>query len=441
MLKHLSILLLAGLLIRPVLGQTFDQTQLNAYYDLLEENDKLMGTVMLLKDGTPIYSRALGYADFSMDRKNELSSTYRLGSISKTITAILVMQAVEQGKLNLDQKLADFYPQIPNADKITINHLLHHRTGLHSITDDKDYLKYNTKPQTENDLLKLIVKGPIRFEPDAKFNYCNSNYVLLSFILEKINGKPYGQIVEAGIAKPLKLKQTYFGNDPKGKNTNRSYAYKDMTWVEETVTDMSIPMGAGGIVSTAAETAQIFEALFAGKLISEASLEQMKEMKEGYGKGIYTFPFNEKTAYGHNGGIDGYNTSVGHFPEDNLTMVILANGINYSINDMAIKMLSAYYGKSFDLPNFNLYETKPGDLTVFTGVYTSEQLPLELTVTEENNQLIIQATGQSTIPMDRVEEFTFTFDRAGIVLIFKPENKTVTLKQGGGEFLFTMKED
>jgi CubicO group peptidase (beta-lactamase class C family) len=422
-------------------GQAIDQEKLDAYFDALEQNDKLMGTVLLLKDGSPVYTRAVGYADFNVDRKNTLDAEYRLGSISKTFTAILVMQAVQSSKLSLEQKLADYYPSIPNADKITINHLLHHRSGLHSFTDDEDYLTYNTQPKSETELLTLITKGSIRFAPDEQFNYCNSNYVLLSFILEKVHKKSFGQIFDAGIVKPLKLKQTYFGYpDPKSKMANRSYVYEDQ-WKEETVTNMSIPMGAGGIVSTAVETAQIFHALFGGKLLSDASLAQMIEMKDGYGKGIYTLPFADKQGYGHNGGIDGYNTSAAYFADDKLAVVILANGINYSINDMAIKLLSAYYGMHYELPSFDYYETRPGELAVFTGVYSSNQLPLELTVTDQNDQLVIQATGQGPIPMDRLEANKFAFDRAGIVMIFNPENKTVTLQQGGGEFLFTMKEE
>ncbi len=174
-------------------AQTPDKAKLDQFFDRLAEKNKAMGSLTVARDGNVLYSRAIGYRQINGTEKKPLTAAtrYRVGSITKMFTAALVFQLVEKGKLKLTDTLDKFFPQIPNAKKITIAHILAHRSGIHDLTDDRDYPTWKMNPKTQNEMLAIIAKGTPDFEPDAKYSYSNSGYVLLSYIVEKLTGKPY----------------------------------------------------------------------------------------------------------------------------------------------------------------------------------------------------------------------------------------------------------
>ncbi len=196
-------------------------------------------------------------------------------------------------------------------------------------------------------------------------------------------------------------------------------------------------MGAGGIVSTPSDLAKFGEALFSGKLISQKSLEQMTTLKDRAGMGIFKMPFGENEGFGHTGAIDGFSSMFSYFPGSKVSFAMLSNGTNYSNNEIAKKVLSAVYNKPFDIPSFSNYEVSTEDLDKYLGIYSTTELPLKITITKKDKTLVLQATGQSPLELEAIEKDIFTFDRAGIVLEFKPSENKAILKQGGGTFTFT----
>ncbi|WP_332911986.1 serine hydrolase domain-containing protein [Algoriphagus boritolerans] len=261
-LRFSAFLFFLAFAVNSFLAQAQDYTKLNQFLDSLEIHDKFMGTVLLASDGKPVFERALGYADRERKIKATVATHYRIGSISKMFTTVLVLKAEESGKLSLDQKLADFYPQIKNSDKITLSMLLQHRSGIHNFTNNPDYLSYHTKPVSEEALVKIISDGGSDFEPDSKADYSNSNFVLLTFILEKVYEKSFSEILDEQLVKPLKLESTaiFTASDP-GKGESFSYTFKDK-WILEAETDPSIPLGAGAISSDVKDLNTFINALF-----------------------------------------------------------------------------------------------------------------------------------------------------------------------------------
>ncbi|HRW95750.1 MAG TPA: serine hydrolase domain-containing protein, partial [Bacteroidales bacterium] len=229
---------------------SFDKARLDAYFDAIEAADRFWGSVALSRNGEVIYARSVGNSDYENGKKASESSKYRIGSISKTFTSVLVMKAIEQGKLAPDQTIDAFFPSVPNAGKITIRHLLSHRSGIHNFTDDPDYLTWNTEPRAESEMVALIAERGSDFEPGSGVRYSNSNFVLLTFILEKVFAAPYAELLRQFICEPLGLDNTYMGGliDP-GKNECQSYRNLG-GWTLMTQTHPSIPMGAGSVVST-----------------------------------------------------------------------------------------------------------------------------------------------------------------------------------------------
>ena len=156
--------------------------------------------------------------------------------------------------------------------------------------------------------------------------------------------------------------------------------------------------------------------------------------------GLFQIPFYERISFGHNGGIDGFISMFGYFPDSNITFAYIANGINYNGNDIAIAVLSAVFNKPFEIPEFKTYHVTDADLDKYLGVYSSAQIPLKMTITKVNGKLFGQGTGQPSFPLEATGKDKFGFAQAGVVLEFNPTDKTMILKQGGGVFNFK-KED
>ena len=437
-MKKLLLLLLLTPLLQSSISQTMDKTRLDSFFSALEKANKWMGSVAVAKDGQVVYTRSVGFGNVENKTAANNTTKYRIGSISKTFTSVLVFKAIEAGKLSVEQPLAKFFPAIKNADKITMGQLLQHRSGIHNFTDDSVYLTYNTQPQTEQQMVANIIKGGSDFEPGSKATYSNSNFVLLAYILQSIYKKPYAELLKEQITAPLGLQNTFAGSKINTSNNEAySYSWGGNEWVREKETDMTVPMGAGAVVSTPADLIKFANALFSGKLVSAKSLEKMRTMLDNYGMGLFPIPFYNQIGYGHTGGIDGFSSVFMYFPENKIAYALTSNGSNFNNNDISLTVLSWINGKPFTIPGFKTFAVTSADLDKYLGVYSSKTFPLKITVTKEGNALITQATGQSAFTVTPTAKDVFEFQQAGIVLTFQPAEKQMILKQGGKTVVFT----
>ena len=343
-------------------SQNLDQAKLDDYLSALETNNKFMGSVAISKNGTIIYSKIMGYSDVENNVKAQENSKYRVGSISKTFTAVLILKAVEENKLNLSQTIDEWFPTIKNAKDITIAHLLYHRSGIRNFTADGDYLTWNTQPKTEEEMIAIISKTTSVFQAGSRASYSNSNFVLLTYILEKIHNTSYAELLEKYIAKPAGLNNTYLGGIIKPyKNECKSYNFLG-DWKPASETDISIALGAGGIASTAIDLTKFSHALFSGKLLKSESLEKMKTIQDNFGLGLLQMPFYDKMSFGHSGGIDGFAAVFSHFSDGDISYALTSNGVNYNINEINLAVLSAVYNKPYEIPAFTTFNISPEDL-------------------------------------------------------------------------------
>src|SRR6185503_16400569 len=147
-------------------AQTLDKAKLDQFFDRLAEKNKAMGSLIIARDGNVLYTRAIGYAQVDATTKKPLTaaSRFRIASITKTFTAVMILQLVEEGKLKLTDTLDKFFPQVPNARKITIVQILAHRSGIPNVRRDQATWKPG-EPVTRDEMLELIVKGTPEFEP------------------------------------------------------------------------------------------------------------------------------------------------------------------------------------------------------------------------------------------------------------------------------------
>lgn len=416
-------------------GQGFNKSKMDSLFMLIEQNNKGMNSISIFSGGGEVYHNSIGFSDVKNKVKATKETKYRIGSISKTFTAALIMKLVEEGKLTLDTKLFDFYPEIKNADKITVEHLLRHRSGIFNFTNAKDYSSWMENPILRRELVEKIKNYGSSFEPDSKTEYSNANYVLLSYIAEKLTDDKYSKLVDGIICKPCQLSDTYYGDKINPKN-NEAYSYQKLNgWELATETDMSVPVGAGAIVSTPTDLNKFLICLFQHKIVSKSTLETMIQIEDGYGLGMVQAPFYDKKAYGHPGGIDGFVSNAFYFPEEKVSVAFSTNGLVMPMNDILIGILSIYFDRDYNLPEIQKsVELKSVDLDAYIGLYSSPSFPLKITISKKDNILFGQATGQPEFPLDAGGKDTFRFDPAKLEIIFKPNENKLILNQGGGSF-------
>jgi D-alanyl-D-alanine carboxypeptidase len=426
-----SLLFLFVVVSHSCLGQILPKSKLDSFFNTLEKRGLAMGSLTIARQGKIVYQKALGHAyiDSTGKIRASIHTKYRIGSETKMFTAVIIFQLIEEGKISLDQKLSKFFPELPNADKITISHMLNHRSGLHNYTEGTNFQDWMDKPATHEQLLKIIKEKGSDFEPNAKAEYSNTNYLLLGYIIEKICGMPYGKAIENRIITKAGLANTYYGGiiDIK-KGESASYKYAGEKWNKEKETDPGIHGGAGSVVSTSTDMVKFIEALFNNKLVSASSLNTMKTLVDGYGMGLFPFTYSSKTAFGHNGRIEEFYSSAMHFPGEKLSVSYITNGINYPRADIMNAIFKIWFNEPFVIPFSTPGALQSEDLDQYLGTYTSEQLQITINCTKDGNKLLLETRGK-IFDAEPVNRNYFMHTPTGYYFEFFPEKNELLVKE------------
>ena len=237
--------------------------------------------------------------------------------MTKTFTATIVLQLVQEAKLGLTAPLEDHVPGvIPRGDEITIRHLLQHRSGLANITDYPSWLKRALRSASIRPIHTLRFAGskPLAFEPGTRARYSNTNYIALGLVIEKVTGHKYAQELEQRILAPLGLDQTEL------PETRRLPDLDDGGY------NPNVPWAAGAIVSNARDLSRFYSALLSGRVLSSASLATMKKTVAGIGLGIFPTELPCGRAWGHDGLILDYGTHVSASEDGDRVAVVAVRG-------------------------------------------------------------------------------------------------------------------
>lgn len=378
-------------------AQGINTKKLDSLFNMLQTRELATGSVAISVDGKMIYQKAIGFSLLDGDKKilPDVNTKYRIGSVSKMFTAVIIFQLIEEGKLSLSDKLFTWFPGLPNAGKITIEQMLYHRSGLHDYTQGTDFSNWMDKPATEATMLNIITNKGADFEPAARAAYSNTNYLLLSYIIEKIDRQPYAAALEKRIIAKLQLANTSYAKliDNK-RNESTSYKYADSTWKKQKETDPRVHMGAGSLVSTPTDLVTFIHKLFTGQLISQANLAKMTAIKDDYGMGIFPYNFNHTKGYGHNGRIEEFYTAVRYFPGQRLAVSYITNGILYPRTDILDGVLKICFDEAYTIPFSQLVTLQSSDLDKYLGEYASGDLPFKVICRKENNMLVFEAGGR-----------------------------------------------
>lgn len=325
--------------------QHFDPEKLDLFFDRIEQKGQGMGSFALVKGGQVIYSRAFGYASIEDDIPATTETKYRIGSVSKTFTAVIILEMVNAGKLSLSTPLGQFFPQLPGADKITIEQLLRHRSGIHNFGNDRSEKYQDVNPQSREEVLEIFQQAKLDFKPGTKADYNNANYLLLSFIAEEVDQMPFAQVLEKRIAEPLQLNNTYV-DDTISPSANEAYGYfGESEWTRNANSDAGFLLGVGGIVSTPLDLASFYFAVLNRPFFSVDLLEEMKRLEDGMGMGLYRYPFGDQHLYGHAGNMGAFSSMAGCFHLKGVSFALCLNGERMPLNDILVDALRIYFGE------------------------------------------------------------------------------------------------
>lgn len=432
MMKNYYLLIL--LFSQQIFAQTIhNKSKLDSVYDAFGTYDKAMFRIKVQKDGKDIYEKNVGFADLENETVPDDNTKYRIGSVTKTFTAVLIFKAIEEGKLKQTDKLSKFFPKIKNADIINIASLLNHTSGIQNINQSKfyDLLKYKEQPREL--LLEIIYKLPSIFPPEYRYSYCNTGYIILGYILEKIYDKSYAEVLKEKILNPLQLVNTGIGKSTIESENNEAKSYSYLVdWRKNLDTGLNNFMAAGNIVSTPIDINKFFSALFEGKIISEKSLVQMKNLQ----KGLFRYPYESKNMYGHTGSVLGFLTFALYIPEDKITICISENGVRYDINDILEYVLNDLYNDKYEVPDFKRISITNDELLKYVGKYKYNSDSKDLNVYITNNKLYVQQGDSPEILIEAKEKNKFVYDTNKIELLFYPEKKKMTMMTRKGIYIY-----
>jgi CubicO group peptidase (beta-lactamase class C family) len=328
------------------------------------DNGKFNGSVLVVENGKVIFKKGYGLANMEWNIPNTPDTRFRLGSLTKQFTAMLIMQLVEQGKLKLEGKITDYLTDYPKTagDKITIHHLLTHTSGIPNFTNFPAYNTINRNRYKPADFLKQFSDLPLEFEPGSVFAYSNSGYFLLGAIIEKVTGKTYEKVLQENIFTPLQMNNT--GYDMVFKILPKratGYDIWNLEYENASYIDMSIPYAAGALYSTVEDLALWDQALYTDKLLSASSKAILfTPYKNGYayGWGVGKMQVGQLKdsieVMGHQGAINGFNTSLIRIPKNKQLVVLLDNTGSANLGAMQNNIIKILYNQPFDLPKVSV---------------------------------------------------------------------------------------
>ncbi len=352
--------------------------------DLLAANygpEEPGATVILTRDGHPLFRKAYGLANIELCVNNEPGTVFKIGSLTKQFTAVAILMLVEQGRLHLDDPLTHFLPDYPtHGHTITVEHLLTHTSGIKSYTGMADFRQVMALEKTLPELIDYFKYQPMDFAPGTRWAYNNSGYVLLGAIIEKVSGLSYADFMQRRIFRPLGLRQTY--TDPGLRLVARRAVGYDTApaGMEDTQTgparynntphlSMSLPHAAGAMSSTVDDLARWDAALSAGRLISPELLQRAftpyrlldgSSTHYGYGWGVHEYEGNAWIE--HSGGINGFVSHAARIPSEGLFAAVLSNntGAPRFPEELCFRILTHALGRPYRDP-------EPADLPIETS--------------------------------------------------------------------------
>jgi CubicO group peptidase (beta-lactamase class C family) len=372
--------------------------------------------VLIAKKGEVIYKNAFGSASIELNTAIQPDMVFNLGSITKQFTAVAILQLVEQGKISLQDSLQKYVKNFPSKGfTITIEHLLTHTSGI------KDYLQLDfDQPYMERwdfspvAIIDSFKNQPLEFEPGTKFQYSNSGYFLLGYIVEVVTGKTWQEYLKQHILVPLGLTHTYT-DSPNEIIPGRVYGYMNNNGHFEKADYWSatLPYSAGAIISNVEDLYKWHTGLYEYKILKKETLEKAftsfklkNGLSTGYGYGWFIKKSNDFFSIEHSGGMVGFVSNEIYYPDEDVFIALLFNSGNAPKDELSVRISEWALGRSLQ-PDIKIDDSL---LNKYTGTYLfTLDSTRTIVLKKESGRLIADISGQGTLPLIFETETKFQF--------------------------------
>jgi CubicO group peptidase (beta-lactamase class C family) len=389
-------------------GARYDR-QIQAYV----HNGDFSGSVLIARDGHILFQKSYGMANHEWSIPNSEKTKFHVASVTKTFTAAAILQLEHAGKLKLDDPLSKYIPDFLNGERITIEQMLSHTSGLPDFYSLPEYPLRKYQRVTLPDLVAWVKTKPLDFFPGSKSSYSNTGYAFLAYIIEQVSGKPYQQFLTEEILMPAGMKETAaFRDDAIIANRATGYqpAFDDQGLRNAPAYDKKILTGSGSLYSTTGDLYEWCRAVEAGRFFN------VHDPSRAYGWGARE---TSKHKYIEQSGRDpGFSSHIAIFPDHRLIVIVLGNLEDAAVNTMADDLAAIGLGEDPALPQSRTKAAGPAHPEEFAGTYEVNPKFL-LDVRVEDSMLYLRGTGGDYLPLEPTGKDTFFYRQLYVKVGFR----------------------
>ena len=399
--------------------------QMTDYMEAYTDLWAFSGSIAAVKNGEVIFEQSYGYANVEHKVPNTSNTKFRLYSISKQFTAVVILMLEERGLLKVEDCVRKYFPDWVELDeRITIHQLLTHTSGLANYSEDKEFVKLHSQNTLtkRDDIVNCVNTRALDSEPEAKWKYCNTGYFVLELLIEKLSETSYPKFMEENIFEPLGMMDSGVYNDFHLIENKASGYYLDYYEIIPCeYVNMNIISACGGLYSTVLDLLKWDTALKSEQLLTKNSIEKMNTNYENnYGYGVVVNTVDNKQLINHDGGYRGFLTVINRHLDDDFAIVVLSNYGFTNVGRVCSDLAKIALEKAYEMPS------KPAEFAMsqemiesFVGFYDDDSdVPLVVTQTADGLNLVF--AGMFNFPIYPISENTFhqkwideqyTFDR------------------------------
>ncbi|MCJ8498834.1 beta-lactamase family protein [Chryseobacterium salipaludis] len=428
------------------------QQRLDSLFTEMNNKKAFNGNVLIAADGKVIFEKSYGLADNRKNIKLTDKSIFNLASITKQFTAAAILLLQGENKLSLADDITRYFPELFFYKGITIDHLIHHTSGLPDYMELMQQKADRKKAVTNKYVIQVLAKEKpaLHFSPNDRFEYSNTGYLLLASIIEKISQTSYRTYLKQNIFLPLDMHSTdvFFLYKDKMTVSDVAIGYIEPDVGEDFTSDVPYvryfdgAYGQGRIYSTAQDLLKWAQALHDHTLFTEEETHVITDnfrlhnnQFTNYGFGVY---LSDSKKYGkvmnHSGSWGGYTTFLEQHPANDIVIIFLQNHSLITTKIPIQQVRKILYNEPLvaDKP----VELKSAELDKYVGYYTNSDIHMKVLITKKDDVLYLQANDQTAIPLQYFGKHAFKFEPDDIALIFNLEKETFELSQGRLQFVF-----
>jgi len=376
---------------------------------------RFRGAALIAKNKI-LFRKACGLADESSRRPNTPETRFLIGSLTKTFTAIAIMQLAEQGRLSVENPLSTYLPHFPNAHRISLRDLLSNTSGVLDYLLLDDFQQFMTRPHTTADLIARFADKPLLFEPRSQFGYSNSNWVLLGAVLETLTELTYDECIRQRVLLPARMTDSGFDWEmlPLALRAT-GYTEGENGVVPSLTSHSSVLHAAGAMYSTVDDLLRFDSALNNNSLLHRDTLMSMwQAAPTGYGYGWEVHQLHGRRMVAHSGGLYGFICNFARFVDadgySQTTIILLSNDNSAAVPEMTETLAAVAFGLPYEIPSSRKFvKVNPKVLNAYVGTFKQTVMGRTFVIEFliEDDQLVMDMRGWTKVTLKSISETTF----------------------------------